>query len=279
MDEFKRKEWIIWPYQAFPGDFNMASDHFLARGMNSVLHYPILRFFAWKPYCISLGYHQIADDINRDLCRDKSIDVVRRPTGGRAILHAQELTYSVIYPLHTLDVESIYKLVHIPFVEALTELGVPAEFQASRPDFRSIYRTDRAAACFATSARYEVEAEGKKLVGSAQRIYENAVLQHGSILFGNYHESLTDYLKLDEEKRQTLSQYIRDHTSHIWKFNPNVTPASLARKIREKYEDTFSIRFTELQEHSGLLETLQKNGTTADFSILRNQYSEKMVLS
>ncbi|UCE07533.1 MAG: lipoate--protein ligase family protein, partial [bacterium] len=198
MDRIDLKDWYIWPYQFYSGDYNMFIDHWLARYFEKILDKPILRFYGWHPPCISLGYHQNASDINQDFCESKSIDVVRRPTGGRAILHAQELTYSVIYPYRNLDISNFYRLIHIPFVLALQELGIHASFEPSQADFQKIYKTDRAFLCFATSAKYEVEIEGRKLIGSAQRVYEKAILQHGSVLLGPQHQKLVNFLNISE---------------------------------------------------------------------------------
>ena len=85
MDNFDIKQWYIWKNQPCSGAFNMQIDNFLAHQLNGVLDKPLLRFFTWDPSCISLGYHQKEYEINQELCRKVGYDVVRRPTGGRAI--------------------------------------------------------------------------------------------------------------------------------------------------------------------------------------------------
>jgi lipoate-protein ligase A len=210
----------------------MAADHLLAHGMATVIDRPLLRFFTWNPCCISLGYHQQTSDINLPLCLQNRIDVVRRPTGGRAILHAEELTYSVVHPFNDRDAGQFYRMIHTPMVEALHALNIPAEFEPAQPDFRQIYRTDRAYVCFATSARYEVEIDGKKLIGSAQRIYEQAILQHGSILLGRQHESLIDF--------------------------------------QEKFESDFGIQFVSFEESEFFQQKLKPEKIGQQFSILTN---------
>ncbi len=251
----------------------MAADHLLARGMNKIIDRPLLRFFTWKPYCISLGYHQNVSDINQKLCRQNNIDVVRRPTGGRAILHAEELTYSVIYPFNSLDAAQFYQLIHIPVVEVLKGLDIPAEFEPSQPDFRQIYKTDRAYVCFATSARYEVEIEGKKLIGSAQRIYENAILQHGSILLGTFHESLMDFLMLPEDKKKMMKEYIRNHTSSVWQYHPGIQADSLAGLLQKKYENFYRIQFLPFEKTEIFKNNLQTAIVNTELSIIKNHPS------
>lgn len=243
MDDFEIKEWYLWSCRSFPGLFNMSADHYLARQLGKKLDRPLLRFFTWKPFCISLGFHQNVEDLNPEHCAQDGIDIVRRPTGGRAILHAQELTYSVIYPYGSPEVTSLYRLIHLPFVSALQQLGIPAEFKPAQTDFRKFYQSDRQAVCFATSAKYEVEIAGRKLVGSAQRVYENSVLQHGSLLLGDEHEKLVDYLNLPGEKKNRMREHIRQHTATAWQFLPGVTAEILAEKVREQFARNFNIRF------------------------------------
>lgn len=245
----------------------MQLDHFLAREMSKHFDKPILRFFTWKPYCISLGFHQNLSDIDQKLCAHRGIDIVRRPTGGRAILHAEELTYSVIYPFDDLDVADVYRLIHLPFVEALQEWGIPAEFQAAQADFRQIYKTDRAYLCFATSAQHEVEIHGKKLIGSAQRVYNHAILQHGSILLGPAHLQLVDFLRMPAEQKKNIEHYLRCHTDYLWKYNPELSPESLAEHFGRHFEKYFNLNFQLITENKKLFTLLAEESKHSEFAI------------
>ena len=270
MDNFDLKNWYIWPCQGFSGDFNMSVDHLLARNYGNLLDKPILRFFTWDPYCISLGYHQKATDISLEQCIRNGIDVVRRPTGGRAILHAEELTYSVIYPYNGLDISDFYKLIHDPFVATLNQMGIPATFEAVQADFRSIYKTDRSFLCFATSAKHEVEIDGKKLIGSAQRIYENSILQHGSVLIGSYHEEIIEYLALKDTNKSKMKQYIRDHTSYLKFYQNSISEVHLAERITDQFKKMFNINFTMYDNNPFMKRLMESHTDTAEFSILNN---------
>ncbi|GAB4343625.1 MAG: hypothetical protein Kow0037_31870 [Calditrichia bacterium] len=242
------KDWYYWPCQSYSGALNMALDDWASRHILKELDRPLLRFFTWTPECISLGYHQKESELNLELCRNDGVDVVRRPTGGRAILHARELTYSVVYPFQSLNVETFYRDIHLPFVKALQQMGVPAEFQAAQADFRKFYQTDRSAVCFATSAKYEVEIERKKLIGSAQRVYEKSILQHGSLLLGQRHRDLVNYLKLPENARQRVLRHVDEHTAHVWQYNREVDAVNLAERVKSAFEAEFGIRFTPIDE-------------------------------
>jgi len=276
VDNFDVKEWYLWPCQAFSGAANMQLDHFLARQLGKLLDRPVLRFFTWDPYCISLGFHQNLSDINQELCSASSLEVVRRPTGGRAILHAEELTYSVVYPFENLDVTEFYRLVHIPFIAALQEWQIPAEFQPSQTDFRSVYKTDRAFLCFATSAQYEVEIRGKKLIGSAQRVYENAILQHGSILLGSAHEELVNFLNIPPEQKIKMRQYVQNHTVFLWNYHPKISAEDLARHLENHFKKYFNLKFDPITENEALFNVLNKQIQQSEFSILdqpKNRHS------
>ncbi|MCK4892350.1 MAG: lipoate--protein ligase family protein [Calditrichia bacterium] len=270
MDRIEFTDWYIWPYQLYSGDFNMFMDHWLARQMGKLLDKPLLRFYGWQPPCISLGYHQNASDVTHHVCMQEEIDVVRRPTGGRAILHAEELTYSVIYPYQDLDISDFYRLVHIPFVLALEKMQIKASFESSQADFSNIYRTDRAFLCFASSAKYEVEISGKKLIGSAQRVYENAILQHGSVLLGSQHEKLVDFLNLPESRKLKMKQYIKEHTTNVWTYRKDLDVRLLADEIQEKFSNHYGINFQELNRNQRLKVEVENLSDYREFSILNN---------
>lgn len=267
MDNFDIREWYLWHTWRQPGAFNMAADDYMAREMARTLDRPVLRFYTWNPHCVSLGYHQKPADLDLTACRRLGYEVVKRPTGGRAVLHAQELTYSVVYPFRELDAERFYHLTHIPFVQALRAAGIPAEFQAAQSDFRHFYRTEKAAVCFATSARYEVEIDGRKLIGSAQRIYQQAILQHGSLLLGPEHERLVDLLPQPEDKRRAMREYIRRHTAYVWQYRQGITATELSEAVARFFTEIFGIRFIPLKENRALQEAVTNLKAHSEFAV------------
>ena len=153
--------------------------------------------------------------------RAAGIDVVRRFTGGRAVLHANELTYSVVMQVHGKNVQTVYEILVVRLLPGCTILGAPVDIEKSQPHFPSLYRHASAAACFSSTGRYEIKCNGKKLVGSAQRRYavgggEEVVLQHGSILLGAEHKQLADFLKLpSEEQRDVLRRELDQKTTEL----------------------------------------------------------------
>jgi len=176
---------------------------------------PILRFYKWKPYCISLGKNQNDNDVNVKLASRDGIEVIRRPTGGKAVLHAEELTYSVVTNNYGMSVRDSYNLISRALVEGLRTLNNDLELSRSSADFRKRFHDPLSITCFSASAVYEVEWHGKKLVGSAQHRFGNVLLQHGSILIGDFHKQIVKYLNIDEEMKRQTSSDLESHTATL----------------------------------------------------------------
>jgi len=159
----------------------MAVDEAILRAVAAELVPPTLRLYAWQPACLSLGRAQPLADVDRGALRAAGFDLVRRPTGGKAILHADELTYSLIAPEKEPRVaggivESYRRLSAGP-VRALERLGAAG----IETDLRAERRASEGPVCFEEPSAYEITAGGRKLVGSAQMRAQGAVLQHGAL--------------------------------------------------------------------------------------------------
>jgi lipoyl(octanoyl) transferase len=203
------------------GVFNMEYDKSLAQAMVKGVDQPTIRVYAWQPYAISLGWNQSVNEIDHSKTLALGIDVVRRPTGGRAILHSEELTYSVIMRAEGKNILSVYDNISRALVAGLSALGAHVAIEKSQPNFQSLYKTTSAAACFSSTGRYEIKYKGRKLVGSAQRRYtagngQEIVLQHGSILIGSDHKRIVEFLNLPSEKvRDTLRRELNEKTTEL----------------------------------------------------------------
>ncbi len=201
------------------GQYNMDFDILRTREFSNGTELPMFRFYGWKPWAVSLGANQNDSDIDSLTCKSKGYDVVRRPTGGRAVLHANELTYSVVTTLNDeLTVHSIYREIHDILLTAFKSLGCrELEFEKSQADFRNLYKdSDMSVSCFASSARYEISFKGRKVVGSAQRLFGKTLLQHGSVLLGKGHEEIASVVNvIDESKKSVLRENILSHSSTL----------------------------------------------------------------
>ncbi len=235
------------------GARNMAVDEALARSFleeDKGTGVPALRLFRWRPWAVSLGYNQNAADLDAAKCAREGIDVVRRPTGGRAILHAQELTYSLTLPGGRKTILQVYNDIGRALVRGLNRFGVDVALQRSQPDFRSAYRQPSSIPCFTSSARYEIEWRGRKLVGSAQRRFSDGdhevVLQHGSILCGPAHRRLADLLAIDEpaildQVRSDLQEKTTDLSEILGR---EVDLDALGECIRRGFEHEWGVVFS-----------------------------------
>ncbi|HRQ79414.1 MAG TPA: lipoate--protein ligase family protein [Gemmatimonadaceae bacterium] len=171
--------WRLLVDPAGDGAENMAVDHALldraARSDDAVF-----RIYGWARPTLSLGMHEKAR-LDPAVVQARGIDVVRRPTGGRALLHHREVTYSVTAPAHESSLRASYAAINAILLDALRRLGVPA----SEAERRGRPLAPDGAACFAEPNVGELVVDGRKLVGSAQRRDEHAYLQHGSILLAD----------------------------------------------------------------------------------------------
>jgi len=211
----------------------------------------LLRFYKWKPYCISFGTNQDFNTINIKKAYDSNIDIVERPTGGRAILHSEELTYSVVYPLDNgFSPKDLYREINLALKKGMiffnSELE-KIELEGEQPHFPSYYKNNKSHLCFAVSAKNELKFEGKKLVGSAQRKMNNSVLQHGSILCGDFHKNIVDFLFLNDEETEQMREEISDTTTDLRSIlNYEINYDLLGEAIKTGFEEHFKIKF----EHS-----------------------------
>lgn len=226
----------------------MRVDEDLARALGNGSGRPTLRLYGWDPWTVSLGHHQDIADIDAERCREEGIDVVHRPTGGRAILHAEELTYSVVMPAGRRSVLQVYNEISAALVCGLRLYGVDVSLQKSQPDFAAHYRSASSIPCFTASARYEIEWEGRKLVGSAQRRFQtdgaDVVLQHGSILCGPAHRRLADLLRVDPATRERIRAELRDKTTDLGEIGGSaVDLPRLAECVRAGFEQAWGIEF------------------------------------
>ncbi len=237
------------------GEYNMLFDEALVRRLDDGSGLPTVRVYRWKPWAISLGHHQNITDIDGRLCRQDGIDIVRRPTGGRAILHAEELTYSVVMPADRKGIHGVYNEISSALVEGLRQFGVVVSLQRSQPDFARLYRSPSSIPCFSSSARYEIEWQGRKLVGSAQRRYSgqggDIVLQHGSILCGPAHRRLADYLMLpDLHDRESVREDLDGKTADLQEASGKpVNLEELSDCLRKGFERSWGVTFSDV--HSG----------------------------
>jgi lipoate-protein ligase A len=185
--------------------FNMALDEALLEWNSQGKIPPVIRFYGWNPATLSIGYFQKAEkEINLAEVKKQGLGFVRRPTGGRAVLHEHELTYSVIvseeHPKMPKTVTEAYRVISEGILKGFHNLGLEAYFSVPITDEdRESLKSPQSSVCFDASSWYELVVEGRKVAGSAQTRQKGVILQHGSIL-----------LDLDEDKLFSLFKFSND---------------------------------------------------------------------
>lgn len=173
---------------------------------------PSLRLYGWAPFCLSLGYGQRARAADVVALAARGWDLVRRPTGGKAILHGDELTYSLCLPLdHPLaggDVVESYRRISAGLQRALKGLGLAVTAERQH---KSVRPGDSGPVCFEIPSHYEISAGGRKLIGSAQLRRKGGLLQHGSLPLKGDLARICDVLRFDtDEAREAQKASVRE---------------------------------------------------------------------
>ena len=217
---------------------NMAVDACLAEMAEAGGFDVALRTYTWEPHTVSLGRLQKGlADLDRRKLVDDGFGLVRRPTGGRAVWHGRELTYSVIagagHPLYADGIEKSLGTVASILLDALKGLGVPAVMNRVVHSGEGFGRGP----CFVSHGRFEVMTEdGRKLVGSAQARTRGAFLEHGSILFGNDQPRILDYTPgITGEAAIALKKRLEDGTGTVREFVPGACPCDLVPLLQRSF--------------------------------------------
>lgn len=189
-------EWRVILSDPMPGPMNMALDHAILSAVERNEVPTTLRLYSWAPPCLSLGYSQPYSDIDLSRMKSKGWDIVRRPTGGRAILHTDELTYAVIGskadPILEGSLMQSYSRISQALREGLTSLGLSVQVhQGKAPGLQD------QAVCFEIPSDYEITVAGKKIIGSAQARKKEGILQHGSLPLGGDLARITECLQYE----------------------------------------------------------------------------------
>ncbi|MDH5807049.1 MAG: biotin/lipoate A/B protein ligase family protein [Candidatus Methanomethylicaceae archaeon] len=205
--------------------YNMALDEAIARCVGLGLSPPTLRLYGWWPRAVSIGYFQeVYDVVDVEFCKNNGIEIVRRITGGGAVIHTEgELTYSFIVrndgSLVSMDIEESYREICSPIIEALRDYGINAKFRPIN----------------------DIEVEGRKISGNAQTRRFGSVLQHGTILI-SLDYNLLKALKIDIEKLKDKGvKEISKRVTTLREFDLKISREELSEKLIEKFGKYFGL--------------------------------------
>ena len=239
-------EWRLLDSGVNNAFYNMAIDEAVMKASRAALIPPTIRFYQWSPPGLSLGYfQQTGKEVDWLACRGYNVDVVRRLTGGRAILHDDELTYSIvlnedsgILPENVLE---SYRVISEGIIGALRSLGIEAELKSPRAGQGA--PRGFSAACFDAPSWYEVVVEDKKLVGSAQVRRQGVILQHGSIPFTVDADQLFAVLIFPNEGvRDRLKESFLKKAIAVKQISPSIAIEDLKKSLVKSWERCFAIK-------------------------------------
>ena len=252
------------PCDAF---YNMALDEAIATEVRLGAAPPTLRLYGWDRPALTLGCFQKTSGINVEYCRSRDIPVVRRPTGGRAILHGDELTYSFSAgtdqgPFSHGLLDS-YRRISVAFSTAFRKIGVTASPKKEREKGRVLSRSPL---CFQSSSFGEILTDNKKLLGSAQKRWTNGLLQQGSVPYLSQEEKMAGIF--GAEKTAAL----RDCMKALKEILPLLDEDAFRKAVVSSFEEAFGIRLLQsapLLEESLLAEELLQRKYLQDHWNLR----------
>lgn len=266
------------------GAWNMAVDEAIMIHVAKKAVPPTFRLYGWRPPTLSLGRLQSYQrDVDSDNCRSLGVDVVRRPTGGRAVLHDNEVTYSLIIseddPFLPPNLRDSFYLATDGIVKGLAVLGIEAEIQgrqfagglakACRSELRGEQGAGQAVqsgACFDSPSWYEVVADNKKLVGSAQARLNGVFLQHGSILIALDADKVCHVLQYDSpDARAHASTQLLEHATSI--------EAILGRSV--SFAEVEEAVILGMREHIGPIELVEGKLLPEELSSAEDLISRK----
>ncbi|MYL63138.1 octanoyltransferase [Bacillus hwajinpoensis] len=235
------KQWAFIDSGERSPAYNMALDEALLKWHSEGSIPPVIRFYGWNPPTLSIGYFQrIEKDINMEAVENYGLGFVRRPTGGRAVLHDKEVTYSVIvsedYPDMPTTVREAYRVISEGLLIGFQQLGLNAYFSVPETEKeKEELRAPRTGVCFDSPSYYELVVEGRKVAGSAQTRQKGVILQHGSILLDIDEDKLFDCFKFKNDRiRERMQRGFRNKAVAINALRD--TPVSISEAIKAFYD-------------------------------------------
>lgn len=238
------------------GAWNMAYDQYFTENPPDA---PLLRFYSWKPSAVSLGYNQKRFSYNEEVVNSLGYDIIRRPTGGRAVFHDNEVTYSVIIPNDSPYIEStihgLYRRISAAILHGLREAGADAGMERNRLEPYDV-KSNTGVQCFDSTARFEIKTGSEKLVGSAQRRLSKAVLQHGSILMEDRQEMLKLICSAEEINEDAIRNVQSKYRALI---APDISKSAIIDSVIEGFKKEYGIKFSNLNIKETHLEKIRLN--------------------
>lgn len=242
--------------------FNMALDEAIALNVIENTNTPTLRLYGWERPSVSIGAFQRYNDIDSNYCQLEDIPIVRRPTGGRAILHGNEITYSFVSKnlgFFDKNLMDSYQIISKAFIKAFTLIGIDVDMKDRKTSGKELIKSPL---CFNSISLAEISYKGKKLIGSAQKRWRDGFLQQGSIPF------IIDY----ERSAMVFRQDNISEFGELSKIDNSLSRDLIKKAIVKGFEEYFEVRL-EPQQPSPL--ELQLAQTLLEKKYLQPQWVVK----
>ncbi len=234
---------LIHDLEPKSGSFNMAADDVLSRYRFSSDTNMIVRVYRFDPPAVSLGRNQNLEEVNQSACFRKGWDIVRRPTGGRSLLHLNDICYSVIIP--RLDdvlkeLKNLYQSVASSLTFTFLSLGIDASKSDSLVEFPLDSEVRKSRLCIGARVRGEVHYMGRKLTSASQRIYKDSILQHGSIFIGGDQTVVADVVP---GKNMEDSEFVEKLRGRVTTVEEALGESLSIQKFLSVFEDRLGRQF------------------------------------
>jgi lipoate-protein ligase A len=241
----------------YGGFDNMEIDRYLGR--ENPPKKAVIRFFTWDRPTISYGHNQNPEKrFDLEKCRANNIEVVRRPTGGREILHGYDLCFSVIWPFSLMtdrmDGKKLFDFINRILRSGLSQLGIESDLKTISAKSGVV-----SGPCFSQVDRGEISVGGRKLVASAQRTFEATFLQQSSIPLKFGELDIIDYMKYKDADKEKLRTLIHSSTTTLENhFSETKSINDIVEQLKASFEEAFNCKADEIEEE---IKSLLKNGS------------------
>jgi lipoate-protein ligase A len=244
-----KQNWRFIAEGSLDGQLNMAIDEAILKACGEGKSPPTIRCYGWSRPTLSIGYSQDANqDLDLERCQVMGIPVVTRPTGGRALLHDREFTYSIVasvpHPLFPSNLRGAFQKISSALLLALECMGIEQVTMAGISSSRNLQRRVQSPSCFAALNHWEICWGEKKLMGSAQRRLKNSFLQHGSVWNDCDREFMHSLFRF--ESTQSADNSLKFHHSHTATLKEIcsrlISADEFSQAMRTGFEKAFPIR-------------------------------------
>ncbi|MDR0307004.1 MAG: lipoate--protein ligase family protein [Chitinispirillales bacterium] len=256
-----------------PAPFNMAADLYLLNqcernGVGGVT----VRFYSWQRPSITLGYMQSAsEELDLQSVRLTGVDWIRRPTGGRAVFHDGDITYSCVFPksLSSMGngITQTYRIITECLLKGLDKASIKCDAHGSSAELKGLKREVKLP-CFLAPNRDEIMVGGKKLVGSAQKRTAEAVLQHGSIPITDACFRLPDFLRISESEKDNQKKLLRVKSSYANEWVTDVTFDTLSQCLMDGFSSVLPFKAEACNWDAGEEAAINEIAESEDFMTL-----------